>query len=206
MAAHLRRWQAAPRITGFNFTRHMRRLCVNLAQRLPELQHVDLARVAIGFCQTRTGGLHGSQATLTPLRFERGRLFTTRAGRRWSSQRLYDSSGREMLYLLSFYLPRFLNMPFREKLITVLHELWHISPRFDGDVRRHSGRYVVHGPSEQRYDEAMEHLADKWLARKPSADVYAFLQSSFSELRNRYGEVKAIRVPTPKLIPIDHSS
>ena len=194
------------RTNGFDFSRHMRQLCIDLTLRLPELRHVDLARVAIGFCQARSGHLHGLQATLTPLRFEQGQLVTMRAGRRWSSQRVYDSSGREMLYVLSFYLPRFMNLPFREKLVTVLHELWHISPRFDGDLRRYSGRCSVHGPSEQRYDNAMELLADRWLARNPPAEVYAFIRHSFEELQNRYGVVKAIRVPTPKLIPLDHEN
>ena len=39
-----------------------------------------------------------------------------------------------MLYLLSFYLPRFLKLPWREKLATVIHELWHVNPQFNGDL------------------------------------------------------------------------
>ena len=41
---------------------------------------------------------------------------------------------------MSFYLPRFCDQSLDEKLSTVMHELWHISPAFDGDIRRLPGR------------------------------------------------------------------
>jgi len=63
---------------GFNFTLHMRRLCADLVARVPELAHIDLKRVAIRFCQARKAVRHGVQASLTPLRFERGELYSQR--------------------------------------------------------------------------------------------------------------------------------
>ena len=81
-----------------------------------------------------------------------------------------------MLYLLSFYLPRFLNHSFEEKLTTVIHELWHISPSFNGDLRRLPGRCYAHGSSEREYHKQMEALAAKWLSLDPPADVHRFLR------------------------------
>lgn len=188
---------------GFDFTFHMSRLCADLAARLPELNHVDMSRVAVRYCQVRTAAAHGLQATLTPLRFEGGALFTQRAGRRWTIQRLYDASGREMLYLLSFYLPRFLNHPFHEKLTTAVHELWHISPNFDGDLRRHPGRCYAHGPSEREYHRSMADLSEKWLAMKPPEAVYRFLQGDFRQLQAAHGGVFGARISTPRLLPAD---
>src|SRR5205085_5234305 len=103
---------------GFDFTLHMRRLCSDMTQRLGELAHIDMSRVAIRFCQARRSVRHGLQASLTPLRFKNGALTVVRGGRTWTVQRLFDASGREMLYLLSFYLPRFLEHPLEEKLST----------------------------------------------------------------------------------------
>jgi predicted metallopeptidase len=185
---------------GFNFTWHMRRLCVDLAQRLPELNHVDVERLAIRFCQARKPVRHGVQATLTPLRFERGELMSRRRGRMWTVERLYDSTGRELLYLLSFYLPRFLERSFEEKLATVVHELWHISPRFDGDLRRHPGRCYAHSHSQKHYDEAMHQLARKWLSLDPPEAAYGFLRSNFAQLECAHGAVFGQKIPTPKLI------
>jgi predicted metallopeptidase len=188
---------------GFDFTRHVRRLCDDLVHRLPELGHVDLSRVAISFAQTRKAVDHGLYASLTPMRFAGGSRETFRRGRRWTVQRLVDSSGREMLYLLSFYLPRFLNQTFRHKLTTVIHELWHISPRFDGDLRRFDGRCYAHSGSQKAYDAQVERLADRWLALEPPAAVYDFLRHDFRELTRLHGRVYGTKIRTPKMIPVE---
>jgi hypothetical protein len=185
---------------GFDFTRHMRRLCADLTTRLPDLAHIDMQRVAVRYCQVRRGGRHGVQATLTPLRFERGARETTRRGKNWIVEPIYDDAGREMLYLLSFYLPRFLNHSVAEKLATVCHELWHISPEFDGDLRRHEGRCYAHGPSERQFHEAMHRLAEKWLSVSPPAEMHAFLNHDFRELQQLHGRVFGIKIPTPRLV------
>jgi hypothetical protein len=91
---------------------------------------------------------------------------------------------------------------FNEKLITVLHELWHISPLFDGDLRRHPGRCYVHTQSQAEYDAQMQLLAERWLAQQPSPAAIEFLQSSFAELHRRHGRVFGTRVPHPKLIRV----
>src|SRR5437762_680149 len=62
---------------------------------------------------------------------------------------------REVLYLVTFCLPRFLELDFDEKLITLFHELYHIGPDFDGDLRRHGGRCTIHSRSQKLYDQHM---------------------------------------------------
>ncbi len=189
------------RLTGFDFTLHVRRLCEDLVGRLPELAHIDLGRVAFSFSQTRRDSIHGIYATLRPLRFPGGRTETTRRGRRWTIQRLVDGQGREMLYILTFYLPRFLNLPPHDKLVTVIHELWHINPQFDGDLRRFRGRCYAHSGSRKHYDASIERLAQKYQALHPPEHLTAFLQHDFATLVARYGRVFGQRVRTPKLIP-----
>ena len=102
-----------------------------------------------------------------------------------------------MLYILNFYLPRFLDLPLREKLTTTLHELWHIGPKFDGDVRRLGGRCFAHGSSQKQYDAHIEALLDRWLALGPPEPLYDFLRLKFRELSARHGRVLAARVPVP---------
>jgi predicted metallopeptidase len=191
---------------GFDFTYHAGRLCADLCERLEELRHIDINRVAIRFCQVRKAVSHGLQASLTPLRFEQGSLYTRRRGRRFTIQRLYSPGGEEMLYLLSFYLPRFLNQGFDEKLATVVHELWHISPDFNGDVRRLPGRCYAHGHNEEHYHASMHKLARRWLALDPPADLFDFLRYDFSQLRGRYGTIYGMRIPTPRLIAAENAA
>ncbi len=188
---------------GFDFTGHIRRLCEDMVARVEAFSHIDMAQVAIRYCQTRRAVSHGIQASLTPLRFEQGSLYTTRRRRRWTIQRILDPSGLEMLYLLSFYLPRFQQLPFEEKLITVFHELWHIGPAFDGDIRRLPGRFHVHSSSKCEYDAEMKRHVDLWLSRSPPASLHEFLQYNFRELAQTHGGVYGVRIRTPKLIPCD---
>jgi hypothetical protein len=187
---------------GFDFTAAMRRLCRDMVARLAELGHIDLERVAIGLCQTRQDGSHGLYASLTPLKFEAGAAEQILEGRRYGVQQLCDQQGRELLYILSFYLPRFQNTPLEEKLSTVLHELWHISPAFDGDLRRHAGRYYAHGSSQQQYDAQMDRLAQRWLSLDPPGHLYDFLTVDFNELVAEHGKVVGTCWPTPKLLPL----
>lgn len=187
---------------GFDFTLHIGRVCEDMVTRLAELRHIDLSRVAVSFCQTRKAVSHGMYASLTPLRFDGGATETTRRGRRWRIGRLADASGREMLYILNFYLPRFLDLPFHAKVDTVVHELWHIGPCFDGDLRRFNGRCYAHGGSQKRYDAHVDRLAAKWLSLGPPASLYDFLEHDFRSLLRRHGRIFGRRVRTPRLTPV----
>jgi hypothetical protein len=185
----------------FDFGAHVRQLCADIAARCPGLQHVDVSRLLIGITQARSGRTHGLQARVTPLRFRGGKLTRKRHDIHYQVQR-YFVGAREMMYLMTFCLPRFLEQGFDDKVITIFHELYHIGPTFDGDLRRHEGRYCVHSPSRRDYDQQMAHLAREYLASRPDPALHAFLRLDFSQLVRRHGGVVGVVVPRPKLIPL----
>ncbi len=186
----------------FDFTQSIAKLCEDLTNRHEAFMHIDMSRVAVCFAQARSSVLHGLQAKLTPMRFENGAMTAQRQGRIWTVQRLYLGK-REMLYILTFYLPRFLDQSFQEKFVTILHELFHISPKFDGDIRRFGGRCHVHTHSQKEYDDQMEVFAREYLSMNPPEELYQFLRSDFQDLKQKHGGVIGLQVPIPKLIPID---
>ena len=188
-------------LAGLDFTGHVERLCRDICARMSEFSHVDMDLVGVRYCQTRRAGRFGMHASLTPLRFAGGALETTRRGRRWTIERVCDPSGRELLYLLSFYLPRFLDQPLDEKLATICHELWHISPAFDGDLRRHGGRCYAHGSSERKYHAAMQQLARDYVQAGAPRERFEFLTGTFREIQARYGGVYGMKIRSPRLIP-----
>lgn len=188
---------------GFDFTAAVRRLCADMIARLRPLSHIDLTKVAISFRQTRTASRHGLYASVTPLRFAGGAIEAERRGRRWRYPRLVRPDGREWLYILSFYLPRFLDLPFREKLATIVHELWHIGPDCDGDLRRHQGRCYAHGHSQQSYDAQLKPLIDDYLQSAAPAELYNFLHDDFAALVKRHGRVFGQRFRVPKLQAVE---
>lgn len=189
----------ATRPRPFDFSLAMRGFCEDVCCRVPEFQHVRMDHVAVTFAQTRRRVLHGLQAKLTPLRFEDGRLVTRRGHTDWTIRRMFDGE-REILYILTFYLPRFFDLPFREKLITVFHELYHISPDFNGDIRRFGGRCHVHTASHDDYDRRMGELADRYMLGRPSAKYWSFLQHDFQTLQSQHGQVLGVRIPIPRMI------
>lgn len=195
----------AARSRPFDFSAAMRRLCEDIVFRVPEFEHVRMEQIAVTFAQTRRKVPYGLQAKLTPMRFRHGALTDVRSGREWTIQRLFQDD-REILYILTFYLPRFLEHSFREKMITVVHELYHISPIFDGDIRRLEGHYHVHSHSQKEYDRHMETLVDEYLATDPDEDLFHFLHSNFRTLHAVHGGVVGVKVPIPKLIPLRKSA
>lgn len=188
---------------GFDFTGRMWQLCHDATHRVPALQHIDMSRVAVSFCQTRRKVLHGLQAKLTPLRFRDGQRQERRRGRMWTVERVLDAQGQEMLYILSFYLPRFLQQPPAEKLTTIFHELWHISPQFDGDLRRFPGRCYAHSHSQREFDEVATQVAKEWMAARPDSDLYDFLWLSFDQLQRLHGRIFGVKLRAPRLIPAE---
>jgi predicted metallopeptidase len=185
----------------FDFTGHVQRLCGNLVARCATLAHVDVQRLLFVVAQARTARPHGLQARVTPLRFPGGRLTQHRRGVTYQVQRYFRGS-HEYLYLVTFLLPRFLNQTFEEKLITLVHELYHISPAFDGDLRRHDGRYSLHTHSKCGYDRHMARLVEDYLATQPDPTLYAFLQLDFAQLQEKHRSVIGISVPRPKVVPV----
>ena len=108
-----------------------------------------------------------------------------------------------MLYLLNFYLPRFLDLPFAEKLTTIAHELLHVGPQFDGDLRRFGGRCYAHTHSHAEFDAHAAKLGERWLAAGPDESLYSFLHLDFRKLLAQHGRIYGRRIAAPKLLPAE---
>jgi predicted metallopeptidase len=185
----------------FHFSENLRLLCTDIAARYAPLAHIDVARMIFGFTQARHGRGHGLQARVTPLRFHGGERCRTFRGIAYQVQQFFHNR-KEILYVVTFCLPRFLNRTFDDKFVTIFHELFHISPAFDGDLRRHGGRYSVHSASRKRYDVEMMAMAREYLQGGADPKLHAFLRLSFAQLCHRHGRVVGHVVPRPKLVPL----
>lgn len=193
---------APGRMAGLDFSAQMLRLFADIARVAEDFAHVDPQRLLVTMTSARRPKPHGLQAKVTPLRFREGKLLEQRRGRTYQVQR-YRVAEVELLYLVTFCMPRFLNQPFDQKLTTVFHELWHIAPEFNGDLRRHRGRCCLHTSSKKRYDARMRELAEDYLKRTADQEALAFLREGHEQLHARHGHVRGVAVPMPKLVPVD---
>jgi len=120
-----------------DFTQAVQALIAHVAQTERAFAHVDPSKIVVISGEAR----RASRGTVKPLSFRAGRRVDS-LGRR---KPLVKLGGRQMLYSITLRPLFFRRSTPRQRVATVLHELFHISPRFDGTL--HQGR---------RHDEAKE--------------------------------------------------
>jgi predicted metallopeptidase len=169
---------------------------------MPEFGHIDPTRVLVCVSSTRGGGVHGTYAKIHPLRFEdgtRSRIITRGLRRYVYEMPTISHRGVDMLYVVYFLVPRFLNLTFREKMITLFHELFHISPEFNGDIRRFPGKNYAHGSSTKRYNSNIARLVDSYLEKHESVSLTAFLEGDMAAVRERYKAIVGRKMTAPQI-------
>jgi hypothetical protein len=180
----------------FNYTHALECLIAEIVERVPEFGHVEAERLLVACARSKDNGPIGSYAKIVPMRFEKGAR-ERRIGRLVYEMRPLSHGGRDILYLIYFFLPRFGDLPYRQGLETVVHELYHISTDFDGDIRRFPGRNYAHGSSQKRFNAAVAAVTERYLAAgEPTAA--AFLQHTTTELRRAHGSLVGRRVTLPR--------
>jgi hypothetical protein len=185
----------------FNLSSSIARLSADIVEHCQELRHIRTSQVLFTITQARNGQRHGLQARVTPLRFKGGQL-CRKVGSRSQQVQRFIVDGTEVLYVIAFCLPRFLNQSFDDKFITLFHELYHISPAFDGDLRRHNGRGTLHTHSKRQYDAYMADLARAYLSNGADRSLHHFFRLTFDQLEHRHGLVEGVVVPRPRLLTL----
>lgn len=199
---------------SFNYTDAVHRVCEDMCAKIPEFRTFDMQRVAVSFSLTRNDSKFGVYASLTPLRFEGGTRTQIQKGKTWEVQRVLRQSKHlsekqnipddenDYLYLLYINVPRFMNLALTSKLETITHELFHIGPKFDGDIRRFEGRCFAHGSSRKKYDAKVQQLLKIWLDKDPPPEIWDFLKWDHKELCERFGSIGGTKIPMPKLFVV----
>ena len=203
----------------FDYTEALHRLCRDICRKLSEFRNIDTELIGYSFSLARnTATRVGGWASVTPLRFENGSSVTVKERLRrtidqsgkpailrvrmyYKTPTVYSLDGRELLYIFDVMAPRFLNLSVTEKINTVMHELYHIDPRFNGDVRRFPGHNWQHG-NMKAYEAKAASLGRQWLATEPDPRLYDFLKYNAEELRAKYTRIVGAKFRKIPLVPI----
>ncbi len=117
-----------------DFSLELGRILRDIEQRVPELAHVRASRILITAGQARKK----SRATTRPFAFAETKTRRSETGRLYKP--IVTIGGKRVRYEITLRPLFFLRSSARERLRTIFHELYHISPRFDGTLaeeRRH---------------------------------------------------------------------
>lgn len=188
-------------VTTLNLTAELERLIADIAARVEAFCHIDPRRLLVCVNSGRSSP-HGTFAKIHPLRFhggERSRVVKRGRSRIACIMPEVSHNGVAILYVIYFTLPRFMDRPLHEKLVTIFHELYHISPAFDGDIRRFPGRNFAHGASTKRYNLLMADLVEQYRQLPGSEARIAFLDADMAGLRLRYRAIVGRKMVMPKV-------
>ncbi len=199
-----------------NYTERLTDVMRDLVHRVPAFSFIDMSNVLV-FARAGRSDAEGPFATchcLTLPPSDDGYYFwrdrtTGRITRRseWfvTKSPSVMLSGRPVKYMISFTLPRFSDQkldrtrkerfypgaePWVAKLDTVVHELYHIDPSYNGirRIERQDGTYSANCHGNQFFEQVADMVA-QYLASRPDPAVYDFLRWDFDAMDRRYGGV-----------------
>ncbi len=157
-----------------NLTLAVKRLVRDVAQRLPELEHVRASRVLVVAGEAR----RTSRATIRPAHF--GSTRRRAAGTGGAVKPLVKVKGRKILYVITLRPLWFVASTPEQRIATILHELYHVSTRFDGTL--HSGRRHGRLPLRQ-FNRRVRALLQRYLAVAPPEILAPFAHQGEARVR-----------------------
>ena len=156
----------------------IRRLIRDAARKLPELVHVRASRILVVAGEAR----RASRATIRPL----GTKLRKVRGRRPRVM----LHGRRMLYVITLRPMFFRRSTAEARVETLLHELFHISGRFDGTLHRGRRHSLLPG---KRFNALLGPLVERYLA-SIDPEILESLGRSGEVLVRQWLEKPTIRV------------
>ena len=211
LAAQKARRQApgGPKIADMQFIESLSLLMLDICARLPELSHVRLPQIQLVASSCRSRRNSGVLAYVLPLKFSGGRPveIIVRGNRTYHYAIIptFLPGGAELLYSVHFLMPRFLNLSPEEKIATIIHELYHIHPDFNGDLRRFPGGRL-HGPTQRQYHEKVAGLTQRYRKAAPSILNLELLRLGHRQFEKRFGPIRVAGRPKgsrPKLLKVE---
>jgi predicted metallopeptidase len=104
----------------------------------------------------------------------------------------------EILYILYLYIPKFFDLTVKDKINVMFHELYHISPEFNGDIRRMSNIKSAHGHSKKSFEEKYIEYASKYFNKIDGMPFSSFLQMSYEDIKKQFKVIKYRRMKSIK--------
>lgn len=183
-----------------NYRSLIQDIIFDLTKQIDEFRHIKPNRIIISSTPCRANGKSGLWASLVPLRFENGHKTKIERRKTFNEKhfitlpckkirKLRQQAEDYFLYYLYLAVPRFYNLKRIEKLETLIHELYHVNPVFNGDLRRFPGRCYIHGPSVKAYDEKVNNMRKIYEKKATVTQQLNHLSLRHTDLLKRYDKI-----------------
>ncbi len=189
-------------IESINVTDVLTVIIQEIVTSIPAFTHIDPSRMLVCCASNRRNSRGSTFGKLVPMRFKNGEKIQKFRGNYYSIPPLMHEN-REILYIIYFYMPRFFDLNAYHKLRVILHELYHINPGFNGDIRRMGEYKASHGGSKKKFDEYFEDELKEFYSRIHNKPYMKFLTLDSRELYRTFSDVYArrMKVPRPVRVP-----
>lgn len=179
---------------SINLTTQCEQVLADLCTALPDFAHIDPRRLLVCLTRSRrrTGG--GTFAKIVPMRFPDGSPLKQVNGHCYALPQIPTPAG-DVLYLIYLYIPRFFEQSAERRVLTLVHELYHIAPAFNGTIRRQGSR--AHSNSRERFNAQLQPLVTHYLTAARSETSSLFLQSDLPAI-SRQGTLIGRTMALPK--------
>ena len=156
-----------------SLTPALRALLRDAASRIPQFAHVRPEQVLVIAGEAR----RASHASVRPMRFPGTHTRFSRDGKR--EKPLVRVRGQEILYVITLRPIWFRASTAEQRVGSVLHELFHLSTRFDGTL--HAGRR--HARMGRRFGQRLAPLVRRYLREAPDRVLAPFRHRGLVKVR-----------------------
>lgn len=186
---------ARSRKNSINLTDVLTLIMQEISLHCGSFRHIDIQRLLVCISSNRNGR-GATYGKLVPLRFKNGAETLRYRGRIYTMPHLMAGGVRQM-YIIYFYHPKFFNLTAGEKLRVIFHELYHINPDFNGDIRRMARVKSAHGGSKEHFDRRFDDELQSFFAYIARTPFINFLNLDVKGLTQCFSRIYGRRMKLP---------
>ena len=186
---------------SINLTDVLTLVIYDIIKSTDEFKSFDINRILVCCASNRKDSKGAIYGKLQPLRFRDGSEIIEHNKGYYAIPKVVLNK-IEIFYILYLYIPKFFDLTIKDKINVIFHELYHISPEFNGDIRRMSNVKSAHGHSKKSFEERYIKYADRYFSKLNETPFYNFLQMNLEDIKKQFKVIqyRRMKLVKPQLI------
>lgn len=189
---------------SFNLTDFLFSVINNAVTHTELFSHINTGQMLVCL-STNKGSGGGIYGKLVPMRFKNGEEIIEYKKKYYAIPHVFNNN-MKILYIIYFYMPKFFDLPPDDKLNVIFHELFHINPSFNGDIRRMGKVKSAHGFSKRHFDSHFHDSVIQFKNKIRSSEIYSILSMNTDQLYGTYGKIIARKMKMPRPVIINNKA